>query len=496
MANELHDAAANVQGLELVKELIEQDKVDINERHTITLNRPVDYAAQSGSLETLEYLIEEAQVDLNANHHPFNLLFWAQQNKPEVLEYIISPENEIIEQFDDGTTRLHVAALMGLTDEINYILTLNPSRIRECDTRGNTAIYWAALADSPTTIHVLTTHPTFINLKNASKFDPMFRGHIDRLLVSLSLHGKKTTSSNSIKINKEIIRCSKLIRNKNKRDHSLFLDALHSLTDNYAQENAHTEAIAMGTQAVIYCGELSDNIPDKFSWLTNAHQHLKQIQSKNSLWLEARKWGFVCKNVPEDGNCFFSACLEQLKLHSLDTAQFTVSQLRAQTVNFMSQTIDQFIDFIDEDAEEYLNTMGEDGAWVDHLVILAFSRCFNVNIILLRNDEAEPKVIKQAQAIANLYLGHEVEVHYQSLTYIANWSHQSILTKIQQAETDSFELPQALPVGTISLTTYPTAQNMHIPLAINPQTLFYLPQQIAATIVNAQVDNHTPGKVP
>ncbi|MFA6303882.1 MAG: ankyrin repeat domain-containing protein [Legionella sp.] len=496
MANELHDAAANVHGLKLVKQLIEEKKFNVNDHHTITSNRPVDYAAQSGSLETLEYLIEEAKVDLNASHRRYNLLFWAQQNKTEVLEYVINPQNHIIEQFGDGTTRLHVAALTGQIDEIHNLLRFKPSRIRECDTRGNTAIYWAALADSPTTINALTTHPAFIHSKNASKFDPMFRGHIDRRLVTLSLNGEKITPSNSIKIYKEVIRCVEQIRHKNKRDHSVYLDSLHSLSDNYLQENNYTEAIAMGIKAVLYCGKLSDNLADKISWLTSAHQNLQHIRSKDSLQKEARKWGFVCTNVPEDGNCFFSACLEQFKLHSLTTANFTVSQLRAQTVNFMSQNFDQFIDFIEEDAEEYLNAIEKDGAWVDHLVILAFSRCFNVNIVILRNDEAEPTIIKQAQANTNLYLGHEVEVHYQSLSYIANWSQQSIQNKIQQAETDTFQLPQALPAGTASLTTFPTAQNMHIPLVINPQTFFYLPPQIAATITNIQVNNTAPPNVP
>lgn len=496
MANELHEAAANVHGLELVKQLIEQNNFNINERHTITSNRPVDYAAQSGSLETLEFLIEEAKVDLNASNRRFNLLFWAQQNNSEVLEYVINPENHIIEQFGDGTTRLHVAALTGQINEIHNLLRLKPSRIRECDTRGNTALYWAALADSPTTINALTSHPAFIHLKNTSKFDPMFRGHIDRFLVTLSLHDEKTTSSNRIKIEKEIIRCLEQIRHKNRIDHSVFLASLHSLTDNYLQENNYTEATAMSIKAVLYCGELSDNISDKISWLKNAHKHLQQINSKDSLRKEARKWGFVCTNVPEDGNCFFSACLEQFKLNSLNTANFTISQLRAQTVNFMSQNIDQFIDFIDEDAEEYLDRMEKDGAWVDHLVVLAFSRCFNVNIVILRNDEAEPTIIKQAHANTNLYLGHEVEVHYQSLSYIANWSHQSILNKIQQAETDTFQPPQTLPAGAMSLTNYPTAQNMHMPLVINTQTFFYLPPQIAANLTNIQVDNTAPPNVP
>ncbi len=64
MANELHSAAANVDGFDEVKRLIEEEKKDINEMHTESKNKAIYFAAQNGSLKTLQYFLEKkANID-------------------------------------------------------------------------------------------------------------------------------------------------------------------------------------------------------------------------------------------------------------------------------------------------------------------------------------------------------------------------------------------------------------------------------------------------
>ena len=132
MKDALHSAAADVKtGYLKVRSLVENEKVDVNTPHSVHKTKAVDFAAQQGSLDTLRYLLEEAKADIDASQSSYNLLYWAIGNKPEVIQYIIDPRSQLIPRFNDGTTDLHVAAMVDDFDEIDKLLTKDPDSIEK-----------------------------------------------------------------------------------------------------------------------------------------------------------------------------------------------------------------------------------------------------------------------------------------------------------------------------------------------------------------------------
>lgn len=447
MSNKLHKAAADKENGHIkVKELIEQRNKDVNAFHTQSNTKPVDFAAQAGSLLTLKYLIEVANANLDASQNEHNLLFWALQNTSDIMEYLTDPALQLFQRFNDGTTNLHIAALTGQLEQVKKILADNPFRINDTDSRGNTALYWAALNDKPSIIHFILTHTAFLQLPNPDKCDSLFRGNIERLNRLLIDFEDQDDLGKTIELCKETIQCCDQIHTKNDNDYYRLVNAYNNLGRFYSEQNHITEGINAVEKAIMYCGKMSDSFENKSICLENTLENLGFINLKQDLAKEAKKWGFECQDVAMDGNCFFTAVVEQLKTKTdVDCSDLTHQEIRTQTVDHLSEYMDQYYEFINEDPEEFLNTMQEAGTWADHIVILAFSRKFNVNIVLIKSNGTDPQIFKQPHPQATLYLGYIVELHYQSLCHRPDWvADQSIATKIQQAELDPFTEKQAL----------------------------------------------------
>jgi ankyrin repeat protein len=158
MPNKLHDAAADKRkGHVTVKELIEINLTDPNEKHTESGRTPITFAAQSGSALTVKYLAKDAQASLDAQQQDKNLMHYAIENSADVLLYTAT----LHDKFNDGTTELHAAAATGDQLQVEAILAKSPKRINEKNRRGESALYWAAYAGQLSTLAFIRQHDAY-----------------------------------------------------------------------------------------------------------------------------------------------------------------------------------------------------------------------------------------------------------------------------------------------------------------------------------------------
>lgn len=143
------------------------------------------------------------------------------------------------------------------------------------------------------------------------------------------------------------------------------------------------------------------------------------LSSSMRLKLIANLYGYQSKDVARDGNCFFHAIADQINEQKIDcNIRVNHKSLRALAIDFIVKHPDDYRDYLDEherDLDFFISKNIIFGTWVDHIMISALSRALNMTIAIVRSDGSDPTVIKQAEPIATLVIGHEVGYHYQSL---------------------------------------------------------------------------------
>ncbi|XP_052060339.1 uncharacterized protein LOC127700735 [Mytilus californianus] len=129
-------------------------------------------------------------------------------------------------------------------------------------------------------------------------------------------------------------------------------------------------------------------------------------------------------NVSADGNCMFSAVVDQLWING--NFRFTQDSLRKEAVEFLRKNpthrdgthLELFL--ATESWEEYLRRMERKGEWGDHMILQGVSEVTNCRIIVINSDivktELNPwhSTFDEAQMDIVL-LGHMGEYHYVSL---------------------------------------------------------------------------------
>jgi hypothetical protein len=144
----------------------------------------------------------------------------------------------------------------------------------------------------------------------------------------------------------------------------------------------------------------------------------KTVQTNNNLEANANRYGHRCKDVPGDGNCFFHAILDQLqRIDPIAYHATTTKELRERTTQHVFDHFDLYRDAIDDDPNIFMSKIVQDRVWADHIMILALSRTLNMTLVIIRDDGADPTVIRQNDSEKIIYLGYQVGVHYQSLVF-------------------------------------------------------------------------------
>ncbi|KAH3701335.1 hypothetical protein DPMN_076319 [Dreissena polymorpha] len=134
--------------------------------------------------------------------------------------------------------------------------------------------------------------------------------------------------------------------------------------------------------------------------------------------------GFTMRNVSSDGNCLFSAMVDQLRIRGV--YEYTPRSLRTAAVNYLRQNpqLDDNTDirnFIEGDLEDYFQKMNKDGEWGDHIVIHGLACFLKTTVKIYGCDEngmmrPHPDIIAcKHKQNSTLYLGHIYGAHYISL---------------------------------------------------------------------------------
>lgn len=138
----------------------------------------------------------------------------------------------------------------------------------------------------------------------------------------------------------------------------------------------------------------------------------------------ANNLGMEVRDVTSDGNCMFTAVIDQLTYqgetsHSLQSLRLAaVEYLHANPCSEDGTPYSEFLDTETWDA--YLNRMARDGEWGDHMIMRAISEVTSRTIQVISTEAErdwtviEPKSCEQNQKPA-IYLGHVGEFHYVSL---------------------------------------------------------------------------------
>lgn len=145
---------------------------------------------------------------------------------------------------------------------------------------------------------------------------------------------------------------------------------------------------------------------------------IKKPSQAKQLKAEAKSFGYECKDMKHDGNCFFHAIADQLALQHLVHLGADHKALRAKALAYIFDHQDEYKNYLDEHDGDINNFIGKNidpGNWADHLIISAMSRALNVNIVIVRSDGAAPNIFKQNVPVATFFIGNEVGLHYQSL---------------------------------------------------------------------------------
>lgn len=234
------------------------------------------------------------------------------------------------------------------------------------------------------------------------------------------------------------------ITDKNDEDYHFLLDCSDKLCEIYFHQEKIAEAKDELQKAIAYGKKISRNQKDKGMLLNKCMFGLESLK----LILEAKLWGFECEDVPHDGDCFFHTVAAQLALQKVAAyAGLSANDLRAKAMTHISQHFDLYKDFIlEEDRDNFLERNAKAGTWPDNVIVSALSRELNVTMVVINNDGGNPIIHKRQYPIATIYLGYEVNQHYQSIKFRPDWvASKHIQDYIDRQQADSFRSISPVP---------------------------------------------------
>ena len=180
--------------------------------------------------------------------------------------------------------------------------------------------------------------------------------------------------------------------------------------ESIAQQKSNDFYLTLLKEALLYGNDALDYIQKDKSSLLNTNEQLK---------IHAANYGYVCENVDDKGDCFYLATAVQLdRVLALNLKSEELKQLARCLRTFACEYIEQHRDVYEEffdDSFDFKNQK-KDKVWVEDIVITALCYALNVNLVLVRDDSTIPNVKKLPQAVCTLFLGYQVNLHYQSLT--------------------------------------------------------------------------------
>lgn len=149
------------------------------------------------------------------------------------------------------------------------------------------------------------------------------------------------------------------------------------------------------------------------------------------------KHGLREKEIRADGHCLYSAVADQLETAELglkpriqpvvkpddgDAQLPPYKTVRHAAADFIAQTPDAFVPFMEEPLEDYLRKIRETGEWGGHMELLALAKAYGVKINVLHSDGRVDSIEPEAtsEETKEIWLGYYkhnfgLGEHYNSL---------------------------------------------------------------------------------
>ncbi|KAL3884672.1 hypothetical protein ACJMK2_024790 [Sinanodonta woodiana] len=131
-------------------------------------------------------------------------------------------------------------------------------------------------------------------------------------------------------------------------------------------------------------------------WFQEMVQNMKELVEKE---------GLIVKDVFPDGNCLFTAVVDQLRVRG--NFKYTPSTLRAAAVNYLRENskqrdgtpLEHFLS--NETWEHYLGRMSRDGEWGEHIILGAISEVLRCRINVLGGMSGKSFTVVQPQYMSD-----------------------------------------------------------------------------------------------
>lgn len=141
----------------------------------------------------------------------------------------------------------------------------------------------------------------------------------------------------------------------------------------------------------------------------NWDKHFKEFQE----YLEPK--GIYMRDVDGDGNCLFRSIADHV-----DGDESMHRQYRDMAVEYITKHKDYFGMFLpeDENIDEYIKDMSDNGTWGGHFELVALSALLNVKFCLYLKDN-DPVIVKSSEkelkGVKYVHLAYHVDEHYSSV---------------------------------------------------------------------------------
>jgi len=224
----------------------------------------------------------------------------------------------------------------------------------------------------------------------------------------------------------EIGACSFLINLNNKMNDIMFynIDSKTEYTQNFFQLNPFTffSEHADRENAVCYAQNHQQQLNLALKKALESWENEKEIidlkKKSTELSSAAQSFGFKCKSIAKNGNCLFEAVSQQLKVILPNQKQhhFSHLELRKMAVSYIMKHQEFYENFVeDHNFASFIHKMGLPGTWGEHIALNALAHILDMTIVVVNSDNSPPVVLKKPNAQGIIYLGYEVNLHYQVL---------------------------------------------------------------------------------
>ncbi|KAK3583061.1 hypothetical protein CHS0354_004006 [Potamilus streckersoni] len=237
-------------------------------------------------------------------------------------------------------------------------------------------------------------------MKHGKSMQPAQKGLQDGILGQMHPHAQL----NAMQLNEQGFKEN--VQGEQNQQGSMAQDC-HIPTDHRHSDGNSSDTYSHGEGTSYHTGKSSYMTDGEF-----AHEQLDQRM--NNPWFRemvqnmkelVEREGLVVKDVFPDGNCLFTAVVDQLRVHG--NFKYTPSTLRAAAVNYLKENskqrdgtpLEHFL--LNETWENYLARMSRDGEWGEHIILGAVSEVLRCRINVLGGMSGKSCTVVQPQHMSD-----------------------------------------------------------------------------------------------